>query len=152
MGLVIEGGKFGYGTLCVLVALAAFVAGCGGGSSDESEIESTLTGYLNDFVTGDGQGACEAMTGPESRRVIEGIADSEPAMGSLSCPEVMTKVSEDLSASVKEALENVEIGDVKVSGSTATAEIGPGGEPARFEKINGSWYVAGGELRLQIIH
>lgn len=152
MGLAIKGGKLDYGTCLVLVALAAFVAGCGGGSSDESEIESTLTGYLNDFVTGNGKGVCEAMTGPELRKVIEGIADSEPAMGSLSCPEVMTTVSEDLGASEKEALENVEIGQVKVSGNTATAEIGSGTEPARFEKINGSWYITGGGLRLQTIH
>lgn len=152
MGLVIQGGKLGCGTCLVLVALAAFVAGCGGGSSDESEIESTLTGYLNDFVAGNGKGVCEAMTGPESRKVIEGIADSEPTMRSMSCPEVMTTVSEDLGPG-KKALERVEIGEVKISGNTATAEIDSGAEPARLEKINGSWYIAGGGgLRLQIIH
>src|ERR1700712_2372231 len=102
MGLVIKRDKLGYRTCLVLVALAAFVAGCGGGSSDESEIESTLTGYLNGFVAGNGKGVCEALTGPESRKVIEGISDSEPAMGSRSCPEVMTTVSEDLGASEKE--------------------------------------------------
>lgn len=115
-------------------------------------IKGSNLGYRTCLVAGNGKAVCEAMTAPESRKVIEGIADSEPAMGSRSCPEVMTAVSEELGASEKEALENVEIGEVNVSGNTATAEIGSGAEPARFEKINGSWHITGGGLRLQIIH
>jgi hypothetical protein len=153
VGPAIQGCKLGYGACVALVALAAFFAGCGGGSSDRSEIESTLTGSLNDFLAGNWEGACEAMTGPESRKVTEGIADFKPTMRSMSCPEAMSRVSKDLGPG-KEVLENLQIGEVKVSGNTATAEIGSGSgaEPVRFEKTNGSWYVAGGGPRLQIIH
>jgi hypothetical protein len=154
MGVVIKGCKLGYWTCLALVALAALAAGCGGGSSDQSEIESTLTGYIHDSMTGNWKGACEAMTKPASRRLVEGFANAEPAVRSRRCPEAMTEVSEDLGPYVNEALENVEIGEVKVSGKTATAEIGSGAEPVRLEKIDGSWYVngGGGGGQLQIIH
>ncbi len=132
----------------VLVALAAFVAGCGGGSSDESKIESTLKGSINDFATGNGMGACEAMAKP-LRKFIEGIKD-------LPCPEAVTKLGGTLDASQKEALEDVEIREVKISGNAATAEIASGAgaraEPFRLKKIDGSWYVTVSGSELQIIH
>ncbi len=145
--------------LLALVALAMLVAGCGGGSSggssDESEVEDALTSYLNDFATANGKGVCEALAGPESRSVTESIAEAEPSLQSLSCPEVMTKVSESFEKPVVEALEKVEITAIKIDGETATARFkGYGGEPITLSKVNGDWLVTGGGLvgQTQTIH
>jgi hypothetical protein len=96
------------------------VAGCGDDSdSDEAEVKDVLTGFLTDVAEARGQDACDALT-VASVRFLSAVA---PVAGvPATCPDSVRAVHGQLSEEEKEALKTAEVGQVTVSGDTATID------------------------------
>ena len=94
------------------------VAGCGDDSdSGEAEVKDVLTGFLADVAEGRGEEACDALT-VASVRFFSAVA---PAAGvPATCPDQVRAVHGHLSEEEKGALKTAEVGQVTVSGDTAT--------------------------------
>ena len=94
------------------------VAGCGDdGDSDEAEVKDALTGFLTDVAEARGVEACDRLT-VSTVRFFSGVAPS--AGVPATCPDTVRAVNGQLSEEEKEALKKAEVGQVTISGDTAT--------------------------------
>jgi hypothetical protein len=113
--------------LALLLASSLVVAGCNDDSdSDEAEVKDVLTGFFTDVAEARGEEACDALT-VATVRFLSAVA---PVAGvPATCPDNVRAVNGQLSEEEKEALKTAEVGQVTVSGDTAT--INP--EEVKFE-------------------
>jgi hypothetical protein len=141
--------------LLLMVAVGALLAACGSSSSsssgDASAVKSTLKRAFHAVATGDGPGFCSLAT-PAGQKTLAN------AIPNASCATVIRKVSTQLSAAQKAALNSVQIKKVKITGSQATVSasditstsgslkgfLQPGSAPSVLTKqSDGSWKISG---------
>ena len=92
------------------------VAGCGD-DSDSGDVKDVLTGFFTDVAENRGTEACDALS-VENVRFLSAVA---PAAGvPATCPDNVRAVNGQLSEEEKEALKTAKVGDVTISGDTAT--------------------------------
>jgi hypothetical protein len=104
--------------LALLLCSALVVAGCGDDAdSDESQVKDVITGFFADVAENRGTEACDALT-VGNVRFLSAVA---PAAGvPATCPDNVRAVNGQLSEEEKEALKTAEVGEVTISGDTAT--------------------------------
>ena len=112
------------------------VAGCGG-SSDESKVKETGEAYYAAYAEGDGQKACSLLTAEGQKAVGAGVGECEDVIGGVGG---LAKGGD-----IADQLKDASIENVKVTGTTATADARfPEGEPdqLRFEKSGDEWKIS----------
>ncbi|MGE0065841.1 MAG: hypothetical protein AB7L91_17190 [Dehalococcoidia bacterium] len=131
--------------LAALLIAAALLAGCGTSEgSDSSQVEGTVLGYLTDLAEGDGQGACDRLSGEEARRLLDEVLRKIPELRATSCVDAIDKLSDSLGGEERKILEEARIDRVEVDGGSATATIVGGTNTARLRKVDGVWVISGG--------
>lgn len=130
--------------LVVLIAVLSVVGVSCGGASNEEKVADTLTTYLDALANGDGQEACDQLTGAQNRRILEGAVSFLPELASTSCADALTKLGEGIGADERELLNDAEIVNVEVDGDSATAQIDGGTGTAELEKPGDRWLISGG--------
>jgi hypothetical protein len=131
--------------LAGLLIVAALLAGCGAsGTSDSNQVEDTVLGYLGDLADGDGQGACDRLSGEEARRLLEEVLRSVPELRATSCVDAIDKLAGSLGGEERKILEEAEIDRVEVHGDSASATVVGGTATARLTRIDGVWVITGG--------
>jgi hypothetical protein len=135
----------------IVLAAAALAAGCGesgnesspaSGSSDREQVEAAARDYLEALVAGDGERTCEHLTAGAQEQV-------KTVTNAASCEDGISRVGEliaEKEGDAGEKLRDVRVEGVTVNGSKAEAQIESGDgtpRPATFEKIDGTWKVAG---------
>ena len=129
----------------MLVAAVA-VAGCGGGSdgkpSDETAARDVVTSFTKAFAAMDGDKACALLT-PQAQAAF--VERARVATGSTRCPETMQRVAQLAGSSVTDPLSKASVGEVKVTGNTATTTLTANGHstPVTLSKADGSWKLNG---------
>jgi hypothetical protein len=85
--------------------------------SDEAEVEGVVTSFLADAADGNGDEACEALTGDAVRFVstIGALAQTD-----ASCPDAIETLSGLFAADEKEALKSADVKRVSVADDRAT--------------------------------
>ena len=122
------------------LAIAALaLAGCGQGAEDQ--VASTVHGYLNAFVGGDGAKACSLMASATRRAFVTKIRTT---MRTSDCGIALDRIHNQTGARVLQALRNVKVSDVRIQGDHATAVLTT---PSRttftdLQKEDGHWRVA----------
>lgn len=112
----------------------------GGGSSDEAQVRGVVDRYMQAFVDGDTEEACDLLT-PAARKELE---EAFELLDAKSCAEAMSSVLKMLEEKDRKQLEDIEIRTVKVTGDTAVVTTtGPEDEPTRLRKVDGEWRVEG---------
>ena len=112
------------------------VAGCGGGS-DESKVKETGEAYYHAYAKGDGERACALLTAEGQKAVGVGGSDCKEAIAAI---DGLAKDPD-----IADKLKDASIVNVKVSGSSATADAEFPGEPSdklRFEKSGDEWKIS----------
>lgn len=126
-----------------LLILLLFVAGCGG-ESEEDAVKKTLTTYLTALANGDGSEACDQTTGEQARAIFQDSLYRLPELRATSCADALSKLSGSLGADEKETIEDAEVTNVEIDGSSATAELVGGTEVVDLSKSGDGWLISGG--------
>ena len=122
-----------------LAAVALMLAGCG--QSSEDQVASTVHGYLNAFVGGDGAKACSLMASA-TRRVF--VARIRSTMGTSDCGIALDRIHNQAGPRVLAALRKVKVTDVKIQGDHATAVLATAARSTftDLQKEHGHWRIA----------
>ena len=122
-----------------IIAVAVMVAGCG--ASAEDRAASTVHGYLDAFVAGDGAKACSLMA---STTRAEFVARAQRDMKTSDCGVAIDRIHNQTGPRVLRALKNAKVSHVKVQGDSATARITSGSSTTvtTLLKEHGSWRIA----------
>lgn len=137
--VVVPHGRHGGGwVLAGLLTVA--VAGCGGGSSDSSQITSTIKTYLAAIANSDGTTACDQLTNGAANQVLQAGA----SLGAVTCAQAVQDASGNLGGNGKQTLLDAQVINVHVTGSTASADLQGGTQTVQLTKIGGRWLISGG--------
>jgi hypothetical protein len=131
-------------TFVVLVALLAMASGCGG---EDGEVEDTVDTFIGAVAEGDGSEACEHMTNGARRDLLGSIAESTLIIALPECEDLGQFLAEHASQRLRDRLEALEVGDVRVNGDRASAQLVVDDEPMRtleLERRDGAWLIADG--------
>jgi ketosteroid isomerase-like protein len=129
---------------CIAVALAALVAGCGGGgSSNSDQIKQVIAKYYEAFANGDSATACGQLA-KDTRANLEKQAKGR------SCVDVLNDaVQQPDYGTIAQRLKKAKVTKITVLNDKATAQIdvpGVGGKTARtavaLKKEGDSWKIA----------
>jgi hypothetical protein len=125
----------------VLVGVA--LAGCGGDGGDSPG--DVTRDFSEAMADNNGRRACDLMTGDAQRQMI--LAGAFFGGKGEGCPGGVEAIVDTLDAGELDALRNVEIGPVKISGDRATVRVKDGLDidedegPVRLRKVEGEWLV-----------
>jgi DNA-directed RNA polymerase beta' subunit len=136
-------------TTAVVICLTA--VGCGSSTpSAQDRIQASFKQAANALKSGDGKGFCDQLT-PQDRQAID--AQVKKALSAGSCDtaiSMLVKASRQAGgAKVTNSLDqlaNGKLKNIKVSGSTAEAQIDPpqpGNRPIKFALVDGQWKISG---------
>jgi hypothetical protein len=128
-----------------VAAVVVAAAGCGGGDgkpSDETAARDTVTAFTKAFAAMDGDKACALLTPQAAAAFVE---RARVATGSIRCPETMQRVAQLAGSSVTDPLSKATVGEVKVTGNTATTTLTASGHstPVTLSKADGDWKLNG---------
>jgi hypothetical protein len=119
----------------------ALVAGCGGGSSDEESVKESVRTYLSAFADGDGDRACDQLTGEAQRHAVDALRQQVPEFNATSCPDAIEAVSENIGEDEKSGLRDVEFQSVTIDGDRATARPVNATTDAELTKTDAGWLI-----------
>jgi hypothetical protein len=119
--------------------LAIALAGCGASESDK--VRSTVEGYAHALGAGNGAEACSKLAGQSQQRVVQALGRQ---FHSGNCGEVVSSAMKLLSSAQRKLFTDASVGDVRVTGKTATATVRLKGAPISIEasKIGGKWLIS----------
>jgi hypothetical protein len=106
--------------LAVAVSVSVAVAGCGGGGgggADAASVKQTVRRALTALADGDGPAFCALATAGAQAE----LARTTPGAG---CPQVVRRISHQLSPKVKLALRNARVGTVTIKDDQASIRDG----------------------------
>lgn len=131
----------------VLLIVAMFLAACGM-AGDEEQVSDTLKTYLSAVANGDGEKACDQLTGEEAGYIFAEAAYYLPELRAKSCADALSGLSASLGGE-RSKIEEAEVVYVNVHGDRATARVasphhGPTGNVAEFTRVDGRWLISGG--------
>lgn len=136
------------------LAVAAAVAGCGGGGgrgADAAKVKQTVRRALTALADGNGPAFCALATAGARAE----LARTTPG---ATCPDVVTRISHQLSPAVKVGLRHARVGMVTVNGDHASIRDGnitstrgtlkgflqASAPPTKLTRqSNGTWKIAG---------
>lgn len=130
--------------MLTLVAACALLASCGGGEgeSDEDQIRQTVVDYAKALSGKDPSKLCDVL-------ITRKIADAPKKDRDKQLDSCRSRVkTQDFSAAPKP--QKVEVKDVKVDGSKATAKVATGSGKQRsssrisFRQVDGHWRILAG--------
>ena len=102
----------------ILLAAAMLLAGCSDDEdSDEAQVKTVVTDFLEDAADGRGSEACSKLTGDAVRYVstVGAVAQAE-----ASCPDAVQTLSGQFATDEKQALKSATVKKVNLSGNSAT--------------------------------
>jgi hypothetical protein len=129
-------------TCLALVWVGALVVGCGGMSNTE-QVKATVTTYLDALANGDGQRACNQLTGAQVRALARVAVERLPELGVTSCIDLVRSLAEQLGSDEKATMRSADVFDITITGDTATAFL-KRGNPIELRHVAGAWLISGG--------
>jgi hypothetical protein len=105
------------GTAALAVAVAGCGGGGGGGGADAAKVKQIVRQALTALANGNGQAFCALATAGARAE----LARTTPGAG---CPQVVKRISHQLSPAVKLGLRNARVGTVTIHGDHASIRAG----------------------------
>ena len=123
----------------ILATVTVALSGCG--RSAEDEVASTVHGYLDAFVSGDGAKACSLMASATRRAFVARIRSTT---GTSDCGIALDRIHNQAGPRVLAALRKVKVTDVKIQGDHATAVLATAARSTftDLQKEHGHWRIA----------
>ena len=128
-------------TRSAVVLAVALVVGCGGSEDSPEDVART---YLEAVADGDGEKACDQLTGEAQRQAVTFLAQQVPEFGATSCEDGLDMLGENLGEDEKEILRDPGEATVDENGDTATVTFENATTPAELTKSGDDWLISGG--------
>jgi hypothetical protein len=125
-----------------LVGVAVAASGCGE-ASDSEQVKATVMTYLHAVADGDGQRACDQLTGEQVRALATMAVERVPELGATSCVEIVRSLAQQIGSDEKATMRSADVFDVSITGDTATAFVRRG-QPIELRHVAGAWLISGG--------
>lgn len=136
------------------IILAVAAGGCGGSSatsqqqSTKQSVTQTVRSYIAAQAGGDGQAACALLTSSGQQELISLV--TKASKGALpitpSCADAVTLIRTFAGATIIDALQHSQVGNVQVNGDRATAQVVDGSafsaQQVALQKVGGAWKIA----------
>jgi len=123
------------GSLVALLLVATGLFGCGGGPSDQEQVQTTVEAFGRASASKDYQRLCDALLSPKLVQEVE--------TQGLPCEVALQQGLGDVEAPT------LTIGRIEVDGDKATAEVNsaaqgqpPSKDTLQLERVSGSWRIA----------
>ncbi len=123
------------GPLVTVLLVAAGLSGCGGGPSDQEQVQSTVEAFGRATAARDYQRLCDRLLAPDLVQDVE--------TQGLPCEVAMREGLGDVQAPT------ITIGRIEVDGDKATAQVNsaaqgqpPSRDTLQLERVNGAWRIA----------
>jgi hypothetical protein len=120
--------------LTLSAVVLALLAGCGGSDTPEDVTRD----FLQAMADGDGERACDLLTGDARREML--VAGAFFDAGDGGCPGAIEGITETLDEGELAKLRDAEVEEVEVNGDQATVKV-KDGDPAHLRKIEGEWRI-----------
>jgi hypothetical protein len=129
----------------VSAAAIAALAGCGGSSASDKQVEAITRTYNTYFAavkSGDGKTACEQLTPAYQRRASKFVTPTKQAqLRGASCPKAISEGTLSLLKQFKPTLERVQVNGNRASGfQPGEARFGP--QKTIFKRLGGDWKIS----------
>ena len=125
--------------------IAALLAGCGDSTpSPESVVSTAISG----LAKGDEKQVC-AQVSPEGERKLLVVLRDNPLdliVHADNCEEAITKLHAKLSQPIRNAMQDGEVADAKITGDEAVVRVPGFGMNVELKKIAEEWKITGGLL------
>jgi hypothetical protein len=133
----------GLATTIAVIALLAALLGCAG-APDDKAVQDTVKTYLDALAEGDGEKACDQLTGTAKLDAVEALRERLPELGASSCEDGLSQLAENIGEVEKDALRDPGEIIVRISGDSATAKPENGAREAELNKAGDKWLIWGG--------
>jgi len=130
-----------YGKVLLLAALPFALVACGG--NEEDRAAEPVKSYLAALADGDGERACDQLTGNAQRELIAGLAEGLPEAGVMTCEEAVEKMSGIVGPDEADLLSDAEV-EVTLDGDRGKARPVEGTDTIDIVKSDGRWLIDGG--------
>lgn len=130
-----------------LVSLAACVlagSGCGSESSDEEKAAAAVQTYLSAVAEGDGDSACEQLSGNGQRELIGFVNRQLPQVGTIECAKVVSTLNGAMGPDEEALLRDAEVTTVEIDGDSATATVEGANVRPTLIKSGDDWLIETG--------
>jgi hypothetical protein len=129
----------------VSAAAIAALAGCGGSSASDKQVEAITRTYNTYFAavkSGDGKTACEQLTPAYQRRASKFVTPTKQAqLRGASCPKAISEGTLSLLKQFKPTLERVQVNGDRASGfQPGEGRFGP--QKTIFQRLGGDWKIS----------
>lgn len=131
--------------LVASLLVAALLAGCGDSSPSPKETVSTAISGLS---KGDEKKVC-AQLSPEGERKLLVVLKDNPLgliVNATNCEDAIVKLHAQLSKAIRDAMQDGEVDDAKITGDKAVVHVPGFGMDVELDKIAEKWKISGGLL------
>jgi hypothetical protein len=126
---------------CSFLLATGLAVGCGGSDDDPEDVVRT---YLEAVADGDGEKACDQLTGEAKRQAVDFLSSQAPEFGATSCEDGLDQLSENLGEDEKDILREPGEATVEIDGDSATVTFEEATTPAELTKSGDDWLISGG--------
>lgn len=140
----------------LLIALAAALAGCGGGDDPQSEVDAVaeaMKSAASAVADRNGEKACSYLTEDGQRQAMLRFGGGAAAQaGGVSCGTFVNRTTVFLTPLDRQRIEDLQPTRISVDGTSASGTLatpagGPGGQPMsvglNLQKVDGDWRISG---------
>ena len=108
--------------------------------NSEAEIKKSMQSYLNAFVRGDGDKACEQLT-DTARSAVTSMSGT---VGAKTCAEAFVRTRDLGGPKVVDAVRRIKVHKVRIDGGTASVELRAGSQDsvAQLEHVGKGWKIS----------
>jgi hypothetical protein len=111
-----------------------------GAENQDAAVKRAVDSYVRAFASGDGKGACAALTDP-ARDAVSAMA---PKLGASDCPSAMLKTSRIGGPKVQSIVKQIRVRKVDVDGGRARVTLRAAGQDsvAQLEQTEKGWKIS----------
>ena len=110
----------------------------------QDQVRDTVETYLTALADGDGERACDQLTGNARRKLVDSLTQQVPEVDATSCEDALAMVAANIGADEERTLKDAEITKVSGQGELGHSPARGADTDAELVKTDAGWLIDGG--------